>query len=108
MLIIRHGSILCLRSTFADNQAVNHHLDGMFFLFIQVNFIAQVINLAIYTHAHIARTTHILKDIFILALATLHKWSKQHNARAFRKAEYRIDNLLDGLLAYLAPAFRAV
>src|SRR5216684_39497 len=108
MLIIRRGSILCLRSTFADNQAVNHHLDSMFFLFIQVNFIAQVINFAIHAHAHIARTAHILKDIFILALASLHKWSKQHNARIFRESEHRIDNLLDGLLAYLAPAFRAV
>src|SRR5438128_3458073 len=80
----------------------------MLFLLIQVDLIAQVDNFAIDAYTHIASTTHLLKDILVLTFTPLDQWGKQHDTRTFGQIEYGIDNLLNGLLAYLAATIGAV
>src|SRR5258706_3983190 len=92
----------------ANDEAVNDNFDGVLFLFIQVDLIAQIVNLAIDAHTYIAGTAHLLKDIFILTLTPLNEWGKQENARPLRQTKDRIDDLLDGLPADLAPTYRTM
>ena len=63
----------------ADRKTIHHNLNGMLLLLIQFDLIAQIVDLAINAHAHIARTAHLLKDVLIFALAPLHQWRQQHN-----------------------------
>src|SRR5262249_4369697 len=53
----------------ADDKAVYHHLDGMLFIFVELNIFAQVADLAVDPDTHIASTTHLLENALVLALA---------------------------------------
>ena len=88
----------------ADHQTVNDHLDRVLLLLIQLDLIAQIVDLAIHPHAHIARPAHLLKNIFVLTLAPLHQRRQQHNPRTGGQVQHRIYNLLHRLLADLASA----
>ena len=72
----RWRSIFCSWPLFAYNQPVHDHFDSMFFLLIQVDFVAQVKNFAIDTHTHIAGTAHLLKDILVLTFTSLDERGK--------------------------------
>ena len=72
----------------------------MFFLLIEFDLVAQIVNRAIDTHAHIARAPHLFEDLLVFALASLHQGCKQQNTRPLRQIEYRVYNLLDRLLGY--------
>src|SRR5260370_20143580 len=80
----------------------------MFFLLVLFDLVAQIINLAIHAHTHIAGAPHLVKDMFMRALSLLYQRRKQHDTRTFKQIEDRIDNLLDSLLADLAPALGTV
>src|SRR5205807_6360438 len=80
----------------------------MFFLPVLFDLVAQIINVAIHAHTHVAGAPHLVKDMFMRALSLLYQRRKQHDARTFWQIEDRIDNLLDSLLADLAPAFWTV
>src|SRR6266404_9162239 len=90
------------------HQAVNDHFYRMFLLLVQVDLVAQIVNSAIHAHTHIPRTPHLLEEMFILAFTPGYQRRKQHDTRTLRQIEDRVDNLLDGLLAYLAPTLRTV
>src|SRR5438128_1854462 len=45
------------------HQAVNDHFYRMFFLFVQVDLVAQIVNSAIHAHTHIPRAPHLLKNM---------------------------------------------
>src|SRR5947209_18859866 len=93
---------------FADDEPVNHDFNGMLLLLVQVDFVADVMNCAIYAHTHIAGTAHVFEDTLIFALTSLNQRRQQHDARTFGQVKYRVYNLLDGLLAHLSPAIWAV
>ncbi len=80
----------------------------MFLLLVQFDLVAQIVNSAIYAHTHIPRTTHLLKEMFILAFPPGYQRREQHDTRTFRQIEDRVDNLLHGLPAYLASTIRTV
>src|SRR5260221_13949729 len=90
------------------HQAVNDHFYGMFLLLVQVDLVAQIVNRAIHAHTHIPRAPHLLKNMFILAFPPGYQRREQHDTRTLRQIEDRVDNLLYGLLAYLASTLRTM
>src|SRR5260370_9127178 len=80
----------------------------MFFLLVQCDFVAQIINRAIHAHTYKAGTPHLIKDLFIFALTPRYQRRKQHDTRTLRQVDDRVDNLLEGLLAELASRVRTV
>src|SRR5262249_8504870 len=57
----------------ADHEAIYDNFDGVLLVFVQLDVFAKVADLAIYTDAHIAGATHVLKDALILAFAPADK-----------------------------------
>src|SRR5260370_22752739 len=90
------------------HQAVNDHFYRMFLLLVQFDLVAQIVNSAIHAHTHIPRAPHLLEEMFILAFAPGYQRREQHDTRTFRQIEDRVDNLLHGLLAYLASTLRTM
>src|SRR5258708_20843181 len=67
-----------------------------------------MLNVSIYGDGNVSGPPDLLKDILILTFAPLYKRSKQHDTRPAGQIEDGVDNLLDSLLAYLAPAIRTM
>src|SRR5579883_3064114 len=102
------GTFFALPPLLAYRQAINHNFQRVFLLLIQFDFIAQINNVAINAHTDVAGAAHLVEDILIFALAPLYQRCQQHDARAFGQSEDSINDLLDGLLAHLAPALWAM
>src|SRR5581483_8789864 len=83
-------------------------LDGVVLVLVELEVGADVVDLAVHAHAHVAGLTHVLEDAQVLALAVLDERREDHQARAGREGQDRVHDLLDGLLLDRPAAVRAV
>ena len=91
-----------------DDQTVHHHLDGMLFILLQRDLLAQLIEIAVHPNADIAAATRIVKDLGMLAFPSPDHGSENLDARALRQHQNLVDDLVDGLLADLTAALGTV
>ncbi len=80
-----------------DLKAVNHHLNSMFFLFIQRRSLIQIADQAIDTGANKALAAQAVKQMQMLTFTILDHWCQQHQFAALWQRQYLIDHLAHGL-----------
>ena len=90
------------------HQAVHDDLDVVLFVLVELDVLREVIDAAVHPHAHIAGLARVLEHLCVLALARAHDGGEDLYARALRPGEHLVDDLVDGLLAYLPAALGAV
>ncbi len=73
------------RHTVADRQTVDHHLDRVFSLLVELGRFSGLDDLAIDPRANKALAHHLRKDLAVLALATLDHRREQHESGAVRQ-----------------------
>ena len=93
---------------FADNQAIDDHLDGVLFLLVQGNLLFEFAHLAVHANADVAAAAHLFKQTGILSLAAAHQGSEHLQADPLRKGDDLIDHLLHRLPVDGAAAAGAV
>lgn len=92
----------------ADYQPVDHHFNGVLFVFLQLNLFRKIINIAVHPDPHIAGLARRVEFLNMLALAPAYHRSKQLNPRPGLQCHDLIHNLIHRLLPDLPPADRAV
>ena len=80
----------------------------MFFIFVQVDRLGQVVEIAVHADADIAALFCVLKGFDVLALSGADNRRQNLDARGFRKRQHLVHNLIHRLLADFLPADRAV
>ena len=81
----------------ADDQAVDHDLNGVPLLFVQAGDLGQVVDIAIHAHPDEAGPPGLLEDLLVLALPASHHRRHDLYAAAAGQVEYGIDYLLHRL-----------
>src|SRR6202042_3108082 len=77
-------------------------------LLVESDLLAQLLRFAVDAHARETLLGDLLEELGVFALATAHERGQQHDPRALRQLGDRVDDLLAGLRADLAPALIAV
>ena len=80
----------------------------MFFVFLQLDLLAEVIQDAIHTHAGKALLSCILKHLDMFAFFASNDGRQHNKARTFSQCFNTVDDLIDGLPGNLLAAFGAV
>ena len=96
------------RQVAAQHKAVDHQLDGVLFVLLECDLLAQVIEDAVHAHAGEAALPRVCQQLDVLALFAAHDRGQHLKARALRQGQHLVDDLVDGLAADLAAAARAV
>ncbi|MDT4798782.1 hypothetical protein FQZ97_314200 [compost metagenome] len=81
----------------AHLEAVDHHVDGVLLLLIQLGQFIQLVQFAVHAGAHEALGAQFLEHGQVFALALAHHWGQQHQFAAFGQGQYLVDHLADGL-----------
>jgi hypothetical protein len=92
----------------AHDQPIDHDLDRVLAVLVQVDLLAELAERAVDAHARIALPLEIEEQLLVLALAPAHDRRQHQQARARRQREDAIDHLLDGLGGDDAAALRTV
>ncbi|MPM85105.1 hypothetical protein SDC9_132182 [bioreactor metagenome] len=80
----------------------------MFRFFIQCGRIRNIIDRAIYAHAHITFAFEFLKELLVLAFSAADAGRYDLRLGFFRQGEYAVHDLVDGLFFDWLPAVRAM
>ena len=78
-------------------EAVHHHLDAVFPVFLQGGGVVQVGDDAVDAGAHEAAGAQFLEDMQVLALALAHDRRQQHQLAALGQGQHGVHHLADGL-----------
>ena len=97
-----------LTAALTDNQPVNHSLDGVFFVLVQMKFAGEVMDTPVNTDPDITRFTQVIKHRLIFTFPVLDERRQNHDAAFFGQFLHGVDNLLYRLHGNLPPAAGAV
>ncbi len=92
----------------ADDQPVDHDLDAVLVLLVELDLLVEVAKLAVHPHANEAGLLGAGQQLLVLALAILDQRRHQHRPRPLGQLVDLVDHLLHGLALDLATADRAV
>ena len=92
----------------ADHQPVHDNFDMVLFIFLRLNSLGQIIQNAVHPHTGVSAFPRSLQLLLVLTLTAAHHRGHHHNFGALRQGHHLIHNLINGLLADLPPAYRAV
>ena len=81
----------------ADRQAVDHHLDGVPFVLVEIGRGGGVDHLGVDPRADEPLPDHLRKELLVLALSTLDERSEQEKSSALFETHELIDHLFHGL-----------
>ena len=108
----RHCSLGRVRKAAGDirlyDQTVNDYLYNMLFVFLELDFLGQVVHYPVHADTDVARLLCVLKYFHMLALAGAHDRRHELYARPLRERHYLVNYLVNALLPYFPAAFRAV
>ena len=82
----------------ADHDAVDHGLDGVHLVAVEVGHLGHVVDLAVDAGAHVALLLHVLEDRLVVALAVLDQRGQDQQAAAFGHLHDAVDDLRRRLL----------
>ncbi len=102
------GGGAALAAGLFGHQAVDHDLDGVALVLVEVDGLVEVVDLAVDAHADESGAAGVLEDAVVLALAVLNHGREQHEAVARRQLEDGVDDLLHRLALDEAAADGAV
>ena len=91
-----------------DHQPVHHDLDVVFFVFVQLDLLVQVIKAAVGPDAGKAAPAGVFKDLLIFALPPPDHRRENGDAGALGQGHQLVDDLIHRLLADLPAALGAV
>ena len=77
--------------------AVNHHINVVFFGFFELGQVVKLIRLALHAKPHITLRLHFGKHVFKLALAVTRHRRQDHQLGVFRQRQHRVDHLAHAL-----------
>src|SRR5439155_11414355 len=97
-----------VRAGVADDQAIDDDLDGVLLVLLELDVLAEVADRAVHAYADVAGLAGVLEHALVLALAVADQRRHDHDPGALGQLVDLVDDLLDGLLAHLAAAARAV
>ena len=103
-----HGLRDAPEGVLADNDAVHHHLDGVFELLLELDLIVELAHLAVHADAREALVPQVLEELCVLALAAQHHRGKHQRAPALGVRQDLVGHLVGGLALDDAAALRAV
>ena len=103
-----HRISKALLNPLAHRQTVNNHRQAVLAPLIQLDILIQSAHLAVYIHAHIACTPHLVEHAHMLALASAHQRSHNHEASTRIQLQHTVDNLLHALLLDKLAALRTM
>ena len=97
------------------HEAIDHHLDRVLALLVERDRVAtgarrgtKLLRLAVHANAGEALFRDLLEELRVLALAAANERRQDHEARSLGQLRDRVEDLLAGLRADLAPALIAV
>ena len=79
------------------HQPVHHHGNGVFLLFVQLDFLIQGIQVVIHLHPHVSCPADGFQDVFVFPFPALHHRCQDHEFGSFRQFQHLVGNLLGGL-----------
>ena len=91
-----------------DDKTVDDNFNVVLLILLKLDALGKVINDAVSTHTDKAALARRLKLLLVLALPAAHHRRQNLNFRALRHLHHPVDDLIDGLLADLSAADRAV
>ncbi len=91
-----------------DDDAVNHDLDRVLVLLVELDVLVQLANLAVHANAAEALLAQVLEELLVLALAAQHHRCQHVGAAALSGLEDLVRNLVRRLARDGASALRAV
>src|SRR6266404_4617327 len=86
-----------LRGIGPDAHAVDHRLDGVFLLAVELRQRLHFVDAPVDAHAYEALRGEILQELEVLALALAHHRCEQRRGQAFRQPQRLVDHLAQGL-----------
>ena len=92
----------------ADDDAVDHDLDGVLVLLVELDVLIQLADLAVDAHAAEALVAQVLEQLLVLALAAKHDRREHVRAPALTRLEHLVRDLVRRLAADGPTALRAV
>src|ERR1700746_1785439 len=78
-------------------QAVNHDFDGVILPFVELDFVVQIYQFAIYARAREAVLHQLLHFFLELAFAAANDWGENHHSILRRERHHALDDLLSRL-----------
>src|SRR5690606_25136944 len=93
---------------FGHDEAVDNNIDVVPLILVEPYVFIEVADLAVDSSANEASAPGLFEDAGVLAFLRASNRRQDHQARAGRVGERRIDDLLDGLLFDGAAALRAM
>ena len=101
-----------IRQTFLDsrlhNQTVHNNLDIMLDIFIQHDFLRQLIQVSVYAHTYVSALLCPFQNLLVSSFSPTHDRCQKLNLRSLRQLHDLIDHLIHCLLLDLLPALRAM
>ena len=91
-----------------DDKPVHDDLDGVLLIFLKLDLLVQLVEVSVHPDTDIAGALGLLEHLGVLALFPPDHRGHHLNAGPLRQGEDLVDDLVDGLLADLFAAFRAV
>ena len=91
-----------------EHQAVDHNLNRVIFLLVQLNRFIEIVKQPINPSAHITGSCQVLQLFLELAFASPDDWRQNHDARAFRQGFQMAHNLIGCLPGNRLTALEAV
>ena len=92
----------------ADDDAVDHDLDGVLVLLVELDVLVQLADLAVDAHAAEALVTQVLEQLLVLSLAAEHDRREHVRAPALARLEHLVRDLVRRLAADGPAALRAM
>ena len=92
----------------AHDQPVDHRLERVLLLLVQLGRVAHVVDFAVHAHAHEALPPQILDQLDVFALAAAHDGREHLDLCALGQQHDLVDDLVDRLLADFPAAVWAV
>ena len=88
----------------ANRDSIHNNLDVMFDVFIQHDFFAQLILVAVHADAHIAAPLCLFEHLLVSALLASHHGRQNLHTGLLRQGKQLIHHLVYGLSLHLTPA----
>ncbi len=103
-----HGVGQAVAKVGLHGEPVDHHLDRVLELLVELDLFLEQPLLAVHLHARESLAAQLLEEILVLALAVAHDRRVDRELRAFREPQHLVDDGLDALPGDRPPADRAV
>ena len=81
----------------AHLESVDHHINGVLFLLVQLRRFVQLVELAVDARTYKTLGTQLFEDRQVFALALANDRRQQHQLGAFGLGQHQVDHLADGL-----------